>query len=265
MGFYSTEPAFSRGVGNGKRAVGFFSADHRRNAPSRPAKALAKQGLSAVVSRTSAPDAPLYGYRYYRPKLGRWVNRDPILNELPVPNILKQLLKRYEIDREGLDYAFVENNPCDLVDYLGLCLIFYNCTLESQSPKGLCDKTCNYECKEIVKKRRNLGWGTGTPCWEVPEPYDFTTTLVARGIRFFSICCWKGKCKESFEGSHNIGGATGTLDCSKSDCLNDCDKSYTAAKLACMLIPPPTKYACKTAAIAAKKLCDLGCSLCKNP
>jgi len=78
MGYFATEPAFSRGVGNGKRAVGFFPADHRRNAPSRPAKAPAIQGFSAGVSRTSAPDAPLYGYMFYSPELGRFINRDPI-------------------------------------------------------------------------------------------------------------------------------------------------------------------------------------------
>jgi len=133
MGFYTTEPAFSRGVGNGKRAVGFFSADHRRNAPSRPAKALARQGFSAVVSRTSAPDAPLYGYRYYSPEHGRWVNRDPIEELL--------LLKRHHTAQSAGDvlalrmalreqgrpdpqpYFFVYNNSVARIDMLGLVCV----------------------------------------------------------------------------------------------------------------------------------------------
>jgi uncharacterized protein RhaS with RHS repeats len=44
-----------------------------------------------------------YGYRYYSPELGRWVNRDPIA------------------EKGGLNiYAFLENAPVDFVDALGL-------------------------------------------------------------------------------------------------------------------------------------------------
>lgn len=44
-----------------------------------------------------------YGYRYYDPDTGRWLNRDPIA------------------ERGGLNlYTFVHNNPLDIVDILGL-------------------------------------------------------------------------------------------------------------------------------------------------
>ena len=44
-----------------------------------------------------------YGYRYYRPLLGRWLNRDPI-------------------EEEGGKnfYGFVGNAPVNIYDYLGL-------------------------------------------------------------------------------------------------------------------------------------------------
>jgi RHS repeat-associated protein len=46
-----------------------------------------------------------YGYRYYSPRLGRWLNRDPIAEE------------------GGLNlYGFVRNAPVDLVDPLGLAI-----------------------------------------------------------------------------------------------------------------------------------------------
>jgi len=155
MGFYSTEPAFSRGVGNGKRAVRFFPADHRRKSPSRPAKARAKQGFSAVVSRTSAPGVPLYGYRYYSPELGRWVSRDPIeelgfqsiasyvstdnetlikeireilatflLSDPAIADVLRQVifLLEVEISKVGIDphYGFIHNDTINRIDLFGL-------------------------------------------------------------------------------------------------------------------------------------------------
>jgi RHS repeat-associated protein len=44
-----------------------------------------------------------YGYRYYSPNAGRWINRDPI-QEAGGANY----------------YAFVRNNPINLIDYYGL-------------------------------------------------------------------------------------------------------------------------------------------------
>ena len=45
-----------------------------------------------------------YGFRYYDPETGRWLNRDPIG------------------ERGGLNvYGFVRNNPISFIDILGLC------------------------------------------------------------------------------------------------------------------------------------------------
>jgi len=137
MGYYATEPAFSRGVGNEKRAVRFFPADHRRNAPSRPAKSLATQGFRAVVSRTSAPDAPLYGYRYLSTELGRWVNRDPLEEKGA------RFWSRHSSLVGGINcYGFVGNNAASLFDIDGLgWFCDYFCNLPG-APSVLCFLVC---------------------------------------------------------------------------------------------------------------------------
>ncbi len=51
-----------------------------------------------------------YGYRFYHPELGRWLNRDPIR------------------ERGGLNlYAFVRNLPVAIIDKLGLAPFVNNC------------------------------------------------------------------------------------------------------------------------------------------
>jgi len=56
-------------------------------------------------SKYLGPDSGLYyyGHRYYRPKIGRWLSRDPI----------------GEGDAPGL-YSLLRNDPINKVDYLGL-------------------------------------------------------------------------------------------------------------------------------------------------
>ena len=203
-----------------------------------------------------------YGFRFYSPQLGRWISRDPIENLLSSRNAVLGIAIRYQLDWEGSVYAFVEENPLNFADFLGLCLIYYTCTLTSQSDSGSCDRNCNYDCKET--SRRDLPYGPGTPCWEVPSPYDFSTTRVAIGFKVYSICCRRGSCAGTFTSVGNVGGIGG-LDCSKSTCLNNCDKGYTAAKLACRLLSPPQRYVCMTAALTAKRACDFGCALCDKP
>ena len=209
---------------------------------------------------TTASGVRYYGHRQYSPELGRWLSRDPIEDKLVNKFTLPKIMRGYHIDWEAGSYVFVENNPVAYIDYLGLCLINYTCKLTGQSANGLCDKNCEYLCTET--SRRDLPYSSGTPCWDVPEPYTFTTTKVARGFRVMSICCWKGSCKDPYDGAGNVGGAGG-LDCSKNDCKNKCDREATAAKLACRFTPNP--IACRLAVQLAKELCNAGCEMCDNP
>ena len=70
-------------------------------------------------------DFVYYGYRYYNPGIGRWVNRDPIGDEafrLILPRNFNSPLE------EGSVYAFVENNPVSRIDLLGLLSKFEDCS-----------------------------------------------------------------------------------------------------------------------------------------
>ncbi|NCC62482.1 MAG: hypothetical protein EOM12_16450, partial [Verrucomicrobiae bacterium] len=65
-----------------------------------------------------------YGYRFYRPKLGRWINRDPLgdksfLLRRGQGKSRKERNKLWLQARRPL-YMFVENNAINSVDYLGL-------------------------------------------------------------------------------------------------------------------------------------------------
>jgi len=207
MGYYATEPAFSRGVGNGKRAVRFFRAVHRRKSPSRPAKARAKQGFSAVVSRTSAPGVPLYGYRYYSPELGRWVNRDPI-EELVEPEELSDPLLWMFLAGEAESteihlYLFVKNSPVQSTDMLGL----YTCTHEEKYKKCQCPSGSKKGKKQKDNKETN---GCSYPSWLPQPPGGVDNPSGIPGCSFKSACdahdccygscgAWKIGCDDAFK------------------------------------------------------------------
>ena len=61
-----------------------------------------------------------YGYRYYLPSFGRWINRDPIEELGSV--LLRQQTKKKQIDLNL--YAFVQNSPMNQIDPLGLTIGF---------------------------------------------------------------------------------------------------------------------------------------------
>src|ERR1041384_504045 len=57
-----------------------------------------------------------YGYRYYNPSTGRWLERDPIEEEG-----FRNLFLFEGCRRKANLYGFVLNNPVGDFDYLGLC------------------------------------------------------------------------------------------------------------------------------------------------
>ncbi len=60
---------------------------------------------------------PCYGYRFYKPDLGRWVNRDPIGEQ--GFELLRGKVANVMGDGPN-NYSFVANNSLLLIDYLGL-------------------------------------------------------------------------------------------------------------------------------------------------
>jgi|GEM_PF-5810474 len=69
-----------------------------------------------------------YGYRYYSPELGRWSNRDPLLDESALRRYLtrrpfyEHLRLRAELTKLPA-YRFVNNDPVGYLDDLGLMLV----------------------------------------------------------------------------------------------------------------------------------------------
>ena len=69
--------------------------------PPQPVESVSETSATLTITVSGVP---YYGVRYYNPQLGRFVNRDPMA----------------EIG--GLNYyAFVQNNPLNKTDFLGLC------------------------------------------------------------------------------------------------------------------------------------------------
>src|SRR5690606_32954149 len=91
-----------------------------------------------------------YGYRYYIPWLGRWLNRDPIG------------------ERGGLNlYGFVNNDGVNDADYLGLTPPVYNpSNWNDNGPIQNSNNCYSYACDQRKK-------GPGTPANPTkPQPGD---------------------------------------------------------------------------------------------
>jgi RHS repeat-associated protein len=75
--------------------------------------------------RDEATDMVYYGYRYYNPGTGRWLNRDPI-EEIQFRETLKRNLnprRKAAFDQRlplANEMTFVENRPNNVFDLLGL-------------------------------------------------------------------------------------------------------------------------------------------------
>jgi RHS repeat-associated protein len=86
-----------------------------------------------------------WGYRYYTPRLGRWLSRDP-LGEPGGTNL----------------YGYVRNSPPNAFDPRGLaCQIWYRCALAAALPEGWskCNRNCIYICVETRRIDRPTGRG----------------------------------------------------------------------------------------------------------
>ncbi len=103
MGYFIPEAVGSPGVGSQKSRGELFPAARRRNAPSSRSKRTETQGFRGVAPATCTTGMRYYGYRYYNPALGRWINRDPI-----------------EEDGGVNLFSFVENESLNRVDLFGL-------------------------------------------------------------------------------------------------------------------------------------------------
>ncbi len=123
MGFYATtaectcrekmhappaKPSGEDGPPSENRVWG-FSATFRNRAWKSESQVFEPQQENRPTPTATASGVLFYGYRYYKPELGRWVNRDPIG------------------ERGGLNvHGFVRNNPVWKVDWLGMAYSSYH-------------------------------------------------------------------------------------------------------------------------------------------
>ena len=68
-----------------------------------------------------------WGHRYYNPRLGRWMNRDPIGEKGAIMvrgyagNLARSLIPRDRVTDQMHAYVYVRNRPVSSIDSLGLC------------------------------------------------------------------------------------------------------------------------------------------------
>jgi RHS repeat-associated protein len=139
-----------------------------------------------------------YGYRYYNPSTGRWLNRDPfaeygfqkaLMSERAgdITRYAKRFPHGYSKDGQN-NYGFCSNDCIDRVDYLGLCGWGRRwhelhpppkplhspkaagqqcCKMRKTIPKGHSDFTGAEQFRfELYDK-----WNRPFPCWGDPGPH----------------------------------------------------------------------------------------------
>jgi len=135
MGFYATEtPCLPRPAAGCERPretylppknrVGGFSATSPHRARLFASQPLETHWENEPTPTTTASGVSFYGYRFYNPELGRWINRDP-LGESAFRSVYQKQVSREErrrlsrLLRQG-EYRFVDNNALRHVDPHGL-------------------------------------------------------------------------------------------------------------------------------------------------
>jgi len=79
----------------------------------------AREGTKMYDDET---DLVYYGYRYYNPTTGRWLSRDPILENAFEENF-RPMAGFVDNAEDGNEYVFVRNNALSASDFLGLCVM----------------------------------------------------------------------------------------------------------------------------------------------
>ena len=133
-----------------------------------------------------------YGYRYYDPLSGRWLSRDPILE------FSFQYLEGYYPESLAQNtYAFVDNNPVNWIDMLGLSS---NCC-GGQSLKS------GYECCSGTQKSKSAIKRCKSRCLDQWfKCHSFSNTAAALGIPGFGAAGAQGYNKTGKKPRHGVAG-----------------------------------------------------------
>jgi RHS repeat-associated protein len=103
-----------------KNRVGGFSAVTQNRTREIGSQVLEPQQEKSPPPTEIASGVHYYGYRYYNPELGRWINRDP-LGEIRLHSSVhpSHSISDHEL-LESILYVFVINNPVSNFDFSGL-------------------------------------------------------------------------------------------------------------------------------------------------
>lgn len=115
-----------------------------------------------------------YGYRYYSPELGRWLNRDPIGEEEAV-NI----------------YAFLFNDPIGLFDLLGLTSAETDCMCGPDVTKWFYKEAEAHIAK--TQASQNKSWVERVPAFQDQAAYD----MAYKWMDFTVKGCGTGSCRHT--------------------------------------------------------------------
>jgi RHS repeat-associated protein len=184
-------------------------------------------------------DLVYYPYRYYSPSTGRWLSRDPV-NEPGFALLTGR--KAANLDQEKVLYQFVENNPVNETDPLGLCDIKIRC-----NPVVYVGITVGWHCGVIAPSGVQYdigGVGIGGSSGGTPVVFPISTNQAPQpvetpsGLKDYPVSCGK---------------------CSSCDSIQKCIQNYHDT------VTPPTYFALgpNSNTCAHNMLNTCGCSV--NP
>ncbi len=193
MAFFISESVGAAGVGNQKSRGEVFCAARRPKPCLHADKRTARRAFRVVTPATCTTGMRYYGYRYYNPEIGRWVNRDPI-GELGGLNL----------------FGTARNNLQNRIDILG-----QNCSIVSREPLGPFNvdlRPVQYEwwgMKSSAYSVAEIPFGKGDEsssfelfhsCMCECQIMDVTLSgfLTCKGERIRERCVYRGKCGQSF-------------------------------------------------------------------
>jgi len=200
-----------------------------------------------LAGATEATSTGLYivRHRVYDPRLGRWLQRDPL---------------RY-VDSSNM-FLYAISSPVIAADPSGMrCTVFFKCKLTGETLVDDGDeKRCEYTCTEgpigngCNGRVPSLGGTLG--CDDLPgPPIKIETELYVKPNQ---QCDAEFSTKRVYEDSFPFG------DCSRAECRSKCDQGEDIGESICKAIKSPVgKWLCDAAwnggETACKDLCDAFC------
>ena len=138
MGFFVTDYIGEQANLPPKNRVGVFSTFSETGARFFVTQALEAHRENEPIPTTTASGMRFYGFRFYSPKMGRWLSRDPINED--------GFRRAFRLGSSRIDeWMFVKNNPINKWDYLGLDAAgaLECCKAKFKKKEAVCQEGCD--------------------------------------------------------------------------------------------------------------------------